>query len=697
MATTTPRAEARLAVGTIGLSLALILTAPPARAQDAARMEAIERQIRSLQSELGRMRREMQARESETRLAKRDAAQARAEAQAAQRRVDTTQRQVETAQRQPEAAPRLTAQPPADQVRFGLPNNRPTITSADGRFSAYLGAQFQYDIGGALQGDRPAGAPKLNSFGENLRRGRLFFGFKYDDLLLSVTPDFGGSPDGSPTLYEANLTWTPVKPLALTFGYYKPYYGLADSMSSNDFLFLERPSIMEISRNIVAGDSRASVGGRWAADRWFAAGYFTGDSYGSNNTQATSGQTGFVGRVAGRPYADADTDLHLGFTGSYAFDLRRQSDGQALRLRDRPEWRAGDPSTRLIDTGSISADHAGTWGPEAGLRWRNFMLQGEYQRISLEQAQARGALRPDLTFDGGYVEASSGDDRRAATLQHRCGRLRPAQPGACLRLPWWRLGRLGANGALQRRRPERQGHPRPGADRDRRRLWRAAGGGRARPVLVPHGLSALHVRLEHRQREPAERRRHAADRRPLSYPRAADADGLLMDPGPDQPRSGKPREAWGEADAPPAHSSRTSPPTKLSPAPQAAQKASIGGTRPGANASLSSSATRAVITTRALPISAQAMRCMSPVLRRSGGIRAGAKRPACPLNTQGWARRGRRWGNSVARAIRTRCAALEQPDAPAPKRQPVRGPGRAEAAPGADCAAAMDAGGCRQR
>ncbi|WP_176849492.1 porin [Belnapia rosea] len=403
----------------------LALAAPPALAQDAARMEAIERQIRSLQGELTRMRRDMQVRETETRAAKQDAAQARSEAQAAQRQVETTQRQIE-------AAPRLTGQPPADQVRIGFPSNRPTITSADGRFSAYLGAQFQYDIGGAIQGDRTAGAPRLNSFGENLRRGRLFFGFKYDDLLLSVTPDFGGSPDGTPSLYEANLTWTPIRPLALTVGYYKPYYGLADSMSSNDFLLLERPSIMEIARNIVAGDSRASVGGRWAASRWFAAGYLTGDVAGSNSSnQATSGQTGFVGRVAGRPYTDADTDLHLGLTGSYAFDLRRQADGQTLRLRDRPEWRAGDPSTRLIDTGNLPADHASTWGPEFGVRWRNFMLQGEYQQINVEQAQASGALRPDLTFDGGYVEASwvmTGEPRRYSTSSAAFGRPSPKHP-----------------------------------------------------------------------------------------------------------------------------------------------------------------------------------------------------------------------------------------------------------------------------
>jgi phosphate-selective porin OprO/OprP len=403
------------------LALAGLALAPPALAQDAARLQAIEQQIRSLQGELARLRRDAATREAEARAARDEAAQARAAAEAAQRQAAA-------------APPPSRLEPETGRLTF--PGNRPTFTSADGRFRASLGAQGPYDVGGAIQGDRNPGTPTLNSFGQNLRRGRLFFGFQYDDFLLNVTPDFGGSPDGSPTLYEANLNWTPIRPLTLTVGYYKPYYGLGDSMSSNDFLFLERPSIIEISRNIVAGDSRSSVGGRWAADRYFLAGYLTGDVYGSNNstignTQATTGQTGFVGRVGGRPYTTADTDLHLGFTGSYAFDLRRDANGQTLRLRDRPEWRAGDASTRHIDTGNLPADNASTWGPEFGVRWRNFMLQGEYQQINVEQAQSRGALRPDLTFDGGYVEASwviTGEPRRYSTSSAAFGRPNPARP-----------------------------------------------------------------------------------------------------------------------------------------------------------------------------------------------------------------------------------------------------------------------------
>ncbi|MDN3568120.1 porin [Paeniroseomonas aquatica] len=410
------------ASGLLG-GLVLAAAAPmPAMAQDGARMESIERQLRALQSELTRLRRDAATREAETRAARQEAERTRAEVQETRRRLDTAP-----------AAPVVAAAPAPDAGRLTFPANRPTLTSADGRFSASLGGQFQYDLGGYLR-DSPGtpnnrGVRDLDTFGQNLRRGRLLFGFRYDDFTLNVTPDFGGSPDGTVGLYEANFNWNPVKPLTLTLGYFKPWVTLGDSMSSNDFLFLERPSIVEIARNVAGGDGRASAGARWAADRYFLSAYFTGGSYGGNATQSTPDQTGGVARIAGRPVANADMDVHLGFSGSYASDIRRSSAGQTLQLRDRPELRIDQ--SRLIDTGAIAADRAYTYGPEFGVRWRNFMLQGEYIKIGMEQSQAGAAPRPDLGFEGGYVEGSwvlTGETRRYSSTSGAFGRPSPRQP-----------------------------------------------------------------------------------------------------------------------------------------------------------------------------------------------------------------------------------------------------------------------------
>ena len=146
-------------------------------------------------------------------------------------------------------------------------------------------------------------------------------------------------------------------------------------MSSNDFLFVERPSIIEIARNIAAGDARAVVGARWGGERYLLAGYLTGGTYGSQTAAlATPQQTGGVLRVAGRPVATADWDVQFGVSASEAFRIQRTAAGQTLNLQDRPEARIDQ--NRLISTGALNATSAGEYGPEVGIRWRNFLLQG---------------------------------------------------------------------------------------------------------------------------------------------------------------------------------------------------------------------------------------------------------------------------------------------------------------------------------
>ena len=232
-----------------------------------------------------------------------------------------------------------------------------------------------------------------------------------------------------------------------------------------------------------------------------------------------SGQTGGVARLAGRPYTDPDTDLHLGLSGSYAFDIRSTSSGQTLQLRDRPEWRIDQ--TRLIDTGALPADSAYSWGPEFGLRWRNFLLQGEYIKIGVNQAQSGAAPRPDLNFDGGYVEASwviTGEPRKYTTSGAAFGRPVPAEPFSPGGGGWGAWEAMARYSVADLNDKVTRGQAAIG---DRRRLWRAAGDCRHGPVLVPEQLSPLHAELGHRQRGPAERRRHPADRPAPPHHRAA--------------------------------------------------------------------------------------------------------------------------------------------------------------------------------
>src|ERR1700712_872438 len=260
-----------------------VAAATPGWAQDAARIDAIQQQINALQNELRQIRSALARRDVEVKAAQQQAAQARADARRAQTDATGARTQSAAAQTTGTAAvsapPLQTADARPPEATLSMPKGKPTFTSADGKYSVSVGLQFNYDFGGYFTGNTPnpnTRSATLSPFGENLRRLRIPFLFRYEDITAAVTPDFGGSPDGTVTLSEANLNYTGIKPLTFTAGYFKPWLTLGDSTSSQDFLFLERPSIVEIARNVAAGDTRASAGVRGFGEQWFAAAYLTG-------------------------------------------------------------------------------------------------------------------------------------------------------------------------------------------------------------------------------------------------------------------------------------------------------------------------------------------------------------------------------------------------------------------------------------
>jgi phosphate-selective porin OprO/OprP len=292
-----------------------------------------------------------------------------------------------------------------------MPRGRPTIATADGRLSLAIGGLMQFDMGGYFQSPGPnAQFPNLND-GVNLRRGRIYFVGKFDDFRVNVTPDFGGSPDGSPTLFEANINYTGIEPVTATVGYFHPFVSLADATSPGDLLFLERPSIINIERSVAAGIQRASLGANAAAEDYFASAYLTGPLFGAqNNTLLNGEQVGFIGRLAARPYHDEDWNFHAGFSGQTVFHPNINANGTpgvdrtAISLGDQPELRID--FNKLVDTGTLSAKGASVYGGELGASWRNFLVQGEYYQIGVTQAELPGVPTPKLGFNGGYVEGS---------------------------------------------------------------------------------------------------------------------------------------------------------------------------------------------------------------------------------------------------------------------------------------------------
>jgi len=179
---------------------------------------------------------------------------------------------------------------------------------------------MQFDMGGYFQNpNKNTQFPELND-GVNLRRGRLYFVGKFDDFTVNVTPDFGGSPDGSPTLFEANVNYTGIKPVTTTVGYFHPFVSLEDATFPGDLLFLERPSIISIERSVAAGIQRASLGANAATEDYFASAYLTGPVFGAQKDTLLNGeQLAFIGRLAARPYHGEDWNLHARISGQTVF------------------------------------------------------------------------------------------------------------------------------------------------------------------------------------------------------------------------------------------------------------------------------------------------------------------------------------------------------------------------------------------
>jgi phosphate-selective porin OprO/OprP len=379
-----------------------------------ARIQAIEGQIDALQTQLQQLKSDLNQTNQQLRESQSQTKQAQDEAHKAQEQAKATAASV----------PLVT-----------FPNGRPTISSPDKSASLAIGMQLQFDMGGYFQNSKsndilPAGARELNT-GSNLRRGRIFVVGKYGDWTANLTPDFGGSPDGTVSLYEGNINYSGFKPITATVGFFKPWYSLQDSMSSNDFLFMERPSIVEIARNLAAGDARASIGFKASTDDYFASAYFTGGTWGDQTAGLLNEeQWGGVVRVAARPFHGEDWNVHAGFSGSAVLQPARSNVGQPgptlenIQLRDRPELRID--MNRLIDTGLINTDKAFSYGLEAGANWHNFLLQGEYIRIDLDRNHG-----DTLHFDGGYIEGSwviTGESRKYNAGSAAWARPSPAHP-----------------------------------------------------------------------------------------------------------------------------------------------------------------------------------------------------------------------------------------------------------------------------
>src|SRR3954447_1252736 len=324
---------------------------------------------------------------------------------------------------------------PSDAV-VKMPNNRPTICTADDQNCVSITSRLHFDAGGYdYRPNTVATTPQHLDDGVNARRARIgVIGKFMSDWNYALIYDFGGSSDGFggtgsaggtavgflpggglSGIENAYLRYTGFRPfggqLAIEGGYMNLPYTLDQAMSSNDILFMERASAQVIATSIAAGDNRSTFGARWYNDRFWAGAYATGPTSGavhsgsSTNPNGTTEQFGAVARLAGQVVSGADSSLHIGADAQFLIAPARNriTGAQTLTLRDRPELRI-DP-TDIVSTGALagvsgaqvySVEAAGTYGP--------LFFQGEYFWYNVN----RGALPglPSVKFNGGYAQAS---------------------------------------------------------------------------------------------------------------------------------------------------------------------------------------------------------------------------------------------------------------------------------------------------
>jgi len=381
----------------------------PASADQQARIEALEAQLKLLQQQINELK--------AATVASRPVATAPAAATpSAATQAAPVQTQVAA------AAPPSKPASPLPAATVSIAAGRPTIASTDGAFTATLHGVMQLDTAHYFQ---DKGLPAvigngrdLNS-GSNFRRarlgldGRFFKNFDYSILL-----DFGGNGTDGPGMLQELFVQYNYAPFKVRVGAFAPNVGLSDAASQNSALFPERAAIAEMVRGLAAADRRYGLQVQTSGENWLLSAAATGGK--SGDAQTFDEQQAYVGRAAFAPVKSKDWLLHLGVNGGYIATPAQTAVGgaYALTLTERPELRVD--GTTLVSTGALDAKNLRHLGAELALQHKSLLIQSEVFDLALERRNAAAGVS-DPKFGGWYVEGGlvlTGESRRynAATF-----------------------------------------------------------------------------------------------------------------------------------------------------------------------------------------------------------------------------------------------------------------------------------------
>lgn len=468
----------RTKLTTIAIGLAGALAASQAYAQSTngsdQEIALLKQQLWLLEQKLDSVQKQTAANTAAAANAKSEAkAEARSEAKAAMAKANA-------------AIPVKGPVAPPSGILVKMPNNRPTICTADDQNCIAITTRVHWDVGGYdYRPNTAATTPQRLDDGENLRRARIGIVGKFlGDWNYALIYDFGGSSDGfggaAPGslpggsvsgVENAYLSYTGFKPfggkMAIEGGVFDLLYTLDNATSSNETLFLERSSATNVAINIAAGDFRSAAGTRWWNDVFWAGAYVTGPSTGAIHSASSampngaSEQYGAVARAAGQIASGRDYSVHLGADAEWLIQPPRNlvTGAQTIALSDRPELRI-DPTT-LVSTGVIAnAAAAQVYSAEAAATYGPLILQGEYYWYNIDRSANTGLPpfgAPSLKFQGGYAQAGyvlTGETHAYNPASGSYAGIKPARPFSLDGGGWgaWeiagRVSTIGLNGQL---------------------------------------------------------------------------------------------------------------------------------------------------------------------------------------------------------------------------------------------------------
>lgn len=326
----------------------------------------------------------------------------------------------------------------AAAAKLSIANGRPTITSADGQFSAAIRALVQYDYGYYMQAAAaktlPAAyGPDLSS-GSNFRR--LYFGLQgklFGDWSYNINFDFGGSggTESPGRIQAAYLQYDGFTPWAFRVGAFPPPANIEDGTGSGDTIFLERNSPSNLQRGLAGGDGRDALTILYAGDHLFGALSYTGGKV--QDAAVFDEQQAVLTRFAYLFELGRETRLLVGANGTHIIKLPDAvANGTAnlvttpgatalnsITLSDPPELTVDSNGIKLANTGSLPAKHVTQWGLETAGTFGPLYAQAGYYGFGVDRAKvayktytsastsATTIVQPsNNSFSGWYVQAA---------------------------------------------------------------------------------------------------------------------------------------------------------------------------------------------------------------------------------------------------------------------------------------------------